>query len=1837
MAEDQQLNIQANLKATADTSAIDRIIARLDEAKKKVADFERQQATLNRAAVLSGSARAAVKETRSMASEFGSDLRAGASETLKAVSGQVLKELQSLPGQTASQLSKVGITPDAVKKASQSVEGLESLGKDLSKVASAIGEKFIAPTKAKIASVESELARASGQYSGQRAKFISGQEVLPGQTAASARTQETKARGASKIGQEIAATEDQYKSAAAAKIKEARASAEKLGSSVGKATDTATKSLDQVAQAISSSVAPKGGAKIVTPKSPINQVATAVEDLRAAKPQVAVAKGGAAGGGDGSTKGAATSLNELAKAASSAATALRQISSAAKSSTSSKGGSLLGQLQKEIRSNPELAGQVHGPSGFRGAEASTNPAYAAKTAGQAAIANNNLSRTYTEVEHSSSGANQAVGSFGRTQESILGSVRQFVGLAAGYQVLQAVGNELTQIFSHLKDGIISYNSMIEQAVVGFGTLFQNQADGAYATANQVDAAGNQLSATMSDLSAKIDYIRLGYSSANEAAIGLMGTIKDFANVTPFRFAEVQEATLRMRAFGFSMDEILYKSAALKDGFGGAVVSVGNAVAALGGGATEFRRITYALGQMKQAGRVYQNDMMQLANAGIGGYKYIANALAKEISTNADGTTKKMSAQEKKLFAQLQSNAIETVRRLTTNGQISGEAAARAILAGLDKDFGGGMKRLARTFAGAFSTVADVSQSLVATAFKPFYDSVRDATVALGDFLQTPELMAKAKEFAQVIRGISQSLMKAVTGAVGIGSKIFGDISGALGKMGDTGVEASHKLSAGFGAFMQGIAAIGDLLRNDLIRQAALAFGAMKMIFAFGASNPMLSQILLVITALGILKQAYDSDFFGFKRAVDDLAAAYQPFLQTLRDEVAPLISDIGGAFAESFLAVVIEGLKLIEPALSALVTALKFILLLISSFKGPLTFFASAIALAFAGKLVLGGVSALAKRLSGLMLQFDQLTQKARAFELAAAAGMQYGGVRGQLTQTRAADGSLISSVAPGTYGAPIMIKPQAINYEGSTPGISSTLGARGFMAGLGTKASAAGMAAMIAGQIATMLGQGNKAVEEIGTVVSNVGMAVFGFSQLGAIMPAGSAAAIKNGMFAIRDGVTALIGAQMAEAALGLKKLAAALSSLPIIGGFFGMISTALSNFGSTLATFLKGLLNVGVLARTALITLTASGGAAILPAFDPNVQGSLTAPGGALAWLNESGNKKQADFGKRNNDLQNSPYLPDTGLKPTDARNVQAISAKNKSNAYDIAFVEQLLSEGNKLTEIQKSFPSYMAAFLEYRKNLRAAVDQQQMLNTLSKNNGPLISKSADAMKLLVNSQDQGVSNQKYFNWLLNEMQQRLQAATSLLQQLATSVLQDMLNPDFADPYSGLKDVGTTYEKLLTTEQEMGFTQFTNAQGTVRSFDEYKDILSAIAPLTDKDVKNGKISLKAVQERLKIEQERRKEQELSKKAAEAEYSMSLAVLQQYDQSIDPLTRAVNLNKAQKQYLEDINNLKFEGLQLIVDESTASVDWAKATAAVQKKLKEFQQGQQLVLDAMSKMFEDYNRDIADIMANPNLSAEQRKNAVQARLDKLKLDLESQFGVTATMMDAKIKQLNLLMDNVFKVVGSPTMPTINWGGSLANALEAGGYGFLTKYLNGKLVQVSNLQSKILAAVGSDTFVQQAMTKNRDQLVKLFKARLAQAGIGGIPKIPEDLRIHLGYDIASFAKSTDFDFLLTMSNKIDASLARNGLATGGMASASRPYLVGERGPELMIPQSRGLVLNNSVSSRLMGMLSGGGSSAGNVTINVNNPVIRNDDDIRKLAREISKAQASQFRTEGGRLY
>lgn len=72
------------------------------------------------------------------------------------------------------------------------------------------------------------------------------------------------------------------------------------------------------------------------------------------------------------------------------------------------------------------------------------------------------------------------------------------------------------------------------------------------------------------------------------------------------------------------------------------------------------------------------------------------------------------------------------------------------------------------------------------------------------------------------------------------------------------------------------------------------------------------------------------------------------------------------------------------------------------------------------------------------------------------------------------------------------------------------------------------------------------------------------------------------------------------------------------------------------------------------------------------------------------------------------------------------------------------------------------------------------------------------------------------------------------------------------------------------------------------------------------------------------------------------------------------------------------------------------------------------------------------------------------------------------------------------------------------------------------------------------------------------------------------------------------------------------------AQGGMISQGQPTIVGERGPELFFPSGSGRVVPN-------------GKVGGSVTVNFNNPVVRSEDDMKRLINELHKAL-----NESGRL-
>lgn len=205
-------------------------------------------------------------------------------------------------------------------------------------------------------------------------------------------------------------------------------------------------------------------------------------------------------------------------------------------------------------------------------------------------------------------------------------------------------------------------------------------------------------------------------------------LKAFAASTPFEFPDLLDAAKRMNALGFSAEAVIPT-----------MRTIGDTVAALGGGKPLIDRITLALGQMSTAGKVNAQDMRQLTEAGIGAWQILADKIGVSIP-----------------------QAMEMARK----GMISSAEAIPAILEGMNAKFGGLMDSQMQTITGRWSNIKDQISFVLA-----------DIGKALTPFAS--QALSLVEPIIEGIRGLVaeyQNLSPAIQGAVAA----IGTIAAAAG-------------------------------------------------------------------------------------------------------------------------------------------------------------------------------------------------------------------------------------------------------------------------------------------------------------------------------------------------------------------------------------------------------------------------------------------------------------------------------------------------------------------------------------------------------------------------------------------------------------------------------------------------------------------------------------------------------------------------------------------------------------------------------------------------------------------------------------------------------------------------------------------------------------------------------------------------------------------------------------------------------------------------------------------------------------------------------------------------
>jgi len=572
---------------------------------------------------------------------------------------------------------------------------------------------------------------------------------------------------------------------------------------------------------------------------------------------------------------------------------------------------------------------------------------------QVAHVRDNIDEVATNLQKQNRAAQdttRALAGYMNVNTGILKSLKTQVGRAATFLFVQQIGREIAGVVEHLQSGVFKFNQVLENTQVGFNTLFANTLQASSSATNELVPAYNAVGAQIGFVKEQALTFNEALALTSNAAENMVAKIRDIANVTPFRFQPLVEASLKMKAFGFEAVEIP-----------GMINSISNAVAALGGEDEKIDRIAYALGQMNSAGRVYQNDMMQLANAGIAGYRMLSEKLLTDLVALKKYTMGELkdlpdyvidemkrlqgaisSASFEKSFGGIDTmiNTLQDPRRaeglirnMAKRGFLLGSVAARAITEGMDKQYQGSADRLSRTMTGALSTIADLSQNFMATAFQPLFNSVRDTIVELGQFmLKSQEITEFVLQVQQNVKGFVDSLKNfgpVLENMAGIFINVFvGGVGAAMEKgsqFGEIFGNIVQKLSAGFSL-------IGDILNDKVGRGLATAATLGTVFVKAIMANPMIATITLIAVAISGIAEAIKTNFLGIGTVMSIFIDSIKNIIQVITEGMATIAKDIGTSAISSFVAGLTAAIVILTPFLQVLLHTFAFFLKILTPF-----------------------------------------------------------------------------------------------------------------------------------------------------------------------------------------------------------------------------------------------------------------------------------------------------------------------------------------------------------------------------------------------------------------------------------------------------------------------------------------------------------------------------------------------------------------------------------------------------------------------------------------------------------------------------------------------------------------------------------------------------------------------------------------------------------------------------------------------------------------------------------------------------------------------------------------
>lgn len=200
-----------------------------------------------------------------------------------------------------------------------------------------------------------------------------------------------------------------------------------------------------------------------------------------------------------------------------------------------------------------------------------------------------------------------------------------------------------------------------------------------------------------EFSKELEYAKMVYSNLfgdTELAQEFINVLKDFAAVTPFSFKQSEEAAKRLLAYGIEAKNVMFM---MQGVLSAATVQGTDAV---------IEPISRAFGQIYTKGRLMNEEMRQLAEAGIPAYEILQEKL-------------NLTAEE--------------LRNLGRTA-IPAHVALNALVEGINERYGNILQAASRTTQGIISNIVDNTTMLFAGIFEPFTKYLRGVLGHLGEFI-----------------------------------------------------------------------------------------------------------------------------------------------------------------------------------------------------------------------------------------------------------------------------------------------------------------------------------------------------------------------------------------------------------------------------------------------------------------------------------------------------------------------------------------------------------------------------------------------------------------------------------------------------------------------------------------------------------------------------------------------------------------------------------------------------------------------------------------------------------------------------------------------------------------------------------------------------------------------------------------------------------------------------------------------------------------------------------------------------------------------------------------------